>query len=172
MTACIEPVTLHRTTTTNIINFNFNFKLHLDLDLKPLVVIIFNWTFHCYQLSFPAAIRIFRNSVKSYTTLSISMFPNWVSVFRFVLKGPLYNPCDVMNCLIQRRGYMMQVNYTSQWKINHLNPFVVRALLTKSHDIIWYRYLTEKHLFWFFTLRFCHRSKAKICRHNWNIFNN
>jgi len=27
---------------------------------------------------------------------------------RFVLKGPIYNPCDVMNCLMMRRGYKMQ----------------------------------------------------------------
>jgi len=27
---------------------------------------------------------------------------------RFVLKGPIYNPMDVMNCLMSRRGYRMQ----------------------------------------------------------------
>jgi len=27
---------------------------------------------------------------------------------RFVLKGPIYNPCEVMNCLMSRRGYRMQ----------------------------------------------------------------
>ena len=27
---------------------------------------------------------------------------------RFVLKGPGYNPMDVMNCLMVRRGYKMQ----------------------------------------------------------------
>jgi len=27
---------------------------------------------------------------------------------RFVLKGPIYNPLDVMNCLMSRRGYRMQ----------------------------------------------------------------
>ena len=28
--------------------------------------------------------------------------------FRFVLKGGVYNPIDVMNCLMIRRGYKMQ----------------------------------------------------------------
>ena len=32
------------------------------------------------------------------------------SVFRFVLKGVSYNPMDVMNCLMIRRGYKMQGN--------------------------------------------------------------
>jgi len=29
---------------------------------------------------------------------------------RFVLKGPCYNPLDVMNCLMTRRGYKVQGN--------------------------------------------------------------
>lgn len=29
---------------------------------------------------------------------------------RFVLKGPIYNPMDVMNCLMIRRGYTVQGN--------------------------------------------------------------
>ena len=29
-------------------------------------------------------------------------------VCRFVLKGAAYNPMDVMNCLMVRRGYKMQ----------------------------------------------------------------
>ena len=30
---------------------------------------------------------------------------NLIVVSRFVLKGPCYNPLDVMNCLMTRRGY-------------------------------------------------------------------
>ena len=30
------------------------------------------------------------------------------NIFRFVLKGAAYNPMDVMNCLMIRRGYKMQ----------------------------------------------------------------
>ena len=29
-------------------------------------------------------------------------------IVRFVLKGPAYNPMEVMNCLTSRRGYKMQ----------------------------------------------------------------
>ena len=31
-----------------------------------------------------------------------------LNYFRFVLKGAVYNPIDVMNCLMIRRGYKMQ----------------------------------------------------------------
>ena len=40
--------------------------------------------------------------------------PDWFralstfSSYRFVLKGAAYNPMDVMNCLMIRRGYKMQ----------------------------------------------------------------
>ena len=40
----------------------------------------------------------------------ILIFNIFQYVFRFVLKGVSYNPMDVMNCLMIRRGYKMQGN--------------------------------------------------------------
>ena len=34
----------------------------------------------------------------------------YIFIFRFVLKGASYNPIDVANCLMTRRGYKMQGN--------------------------------------------------------------
>ena len=41
---------------------------------------------------------------------NILLYPqhNNITPGRFVLKGPIYNPMDVMNVLMCRRGYRMQ----------------------------------------------------------------
>ena len=109
MTTCIEPVTLHRTTT--------RYKYHQphfqpSLGFPCYFHIISTRPCHSRWLSKPATTRTLVISIKVIRPGKFS-FSLIQFVSRFVLKGPLYNPCDVMNCLMQRRGYRMQVNYFS-----------------------------------------------------------
>ena len=130
MTTCIEPVTLHRTTTTNIINLNF--KLHLDVGFGCYFHIIFTRPRHSHWLSIPATTRTFSefNEWKVKRSCTFSFSPTEFLFLGLFWKVPCTTPAMwwTVWCREGATGCRLII---SQWKINHLNPFMVKSSIDK-----------------------------------------